>query len=127
MGITVYVAEPDAAQRRWVEGTLAPHVESVCGVDSAAALLGLLHDGEQSCLIVDLSPDAAAPLALVQQMRARGIAMPVIALGPADTLRSAVDLARMAHTDYLPRPVSAGQLRAAVQRACGPRSTRRPS
>lgn len=121
MGITVYLAEPDVAQRRWLESALAPHVASVCGVDSAAALAGLLQDGERSCLIVDLSPDADAPLALVQQLRARGIGMPVIALGPADALRSAVDLARTADTDYLPHPVSAGQLRAAVHRACGPR------
>lgn len=121
MGITVYLAEPDAAQRRWMQSTLLPHVGSVCGVDSAAALLGLLRDDEQSCLIVDLSPDAEAPLALVQHLRALGISMPVIALGPADALRSAVELARIADTDYLPRPVSAGQLRVAVHRACGPR------
>lgn len=121
MGITVYLAEPDPVQRRWLESTLAPHVEAVRGMDSAAALLGLLHDDEETCLIVDLTPDARAPVALVQQLRELGIAMPVIALGPPTALRSALELARLAATDYLPQPVSAGQLRAAVRRACAPR------
>jgi FixJ family two-component response regulator len=44
--------------------------------------------------------------------------LPVIVLGSHGAFRTAVDIARFAATDFLERPVSARQLRAAVCRAC---------
>jgi len=46
------------------------------------------------------------------------VSLPVIALGPHTAFREAVDIARLEGTDFLERPVTARQLRAAVRRAC---------
>jgi DNA-binding NtrC family response regulator len=42
----------------------------------------------------------------------------VIVLGSHRAFRTAVNIARLEATDFLERPVSARQLRAAVRRAC---------
>jgi DNA-binding NtrC family response regulator len=44
--------------------------------------------------------------------------LPVIVLGSHHAFRTAVDIARLEATDFLERPVSVRQLRAAVRRAC---------
>ncbi|MFO1415052.1 MAG: hypothetical protein U1F10_14330 [Burkholderiales bacterium] len=119
MAPTIYVADPDPAERQWIAAALAPTNAPVRTFDSAGALLGLLHSDDDACLIVAVEPDEAAAVALVQELRDLGIAIPVIALGPGTAFRTARDLARFAHTDYLERPTSAGRLVAAVRRARG--------
>ena len=41
----------------------------------------------------------------------------MIVLGPHSAFRTAVDIARLTRTDFLERPVSVRQLRAALRRA----------
>jgi FixJ family two-component response regulator len=54
---------------------------------------------------------------MVRELRAAGATMPVIVLGPYSAFRTAVSIARIEATDFLERPVSVRQLRAAVRRA----------
>ncbi len=71
-----------------------------------------------ACLVASVDPeDAAATLAHVRRLRDAGLMLPVIALGPHSTFRTAVDIARLAETDFLERPVSAHRLRLALQAA----------
>jgi two-component system response regulator FixJ len=118
MPTTVYVIEADPDERSWIESTLASTVDSVVFLADGATLLARLPGEEGACLIASAEPDAAATLELVRELRSRGSMLPVIVLGPHSAFRMAVDIARLAATDFLERPVSVRQLRGAVRRAC---------
>jgi FixJ family two-component response regulator len=91
---------------------------TVVVLDDGAALLARLPASEGACLVASAEPAETATLKLVRELRARGATLPVIVLGPHSAFRTAVDIARLEATDFLERPVSARQLRAAVSRAC---------
>jgi FixJ family two-component response regulator len=118
MPTTVYAIESDPDERSWIESTLAPTVGAVVFLDDGATLLARPPSGEGACLIASAEPDAATTLELVRELRTRGSTLPVIVLGPHSAFRVAVDIARLEATDFLERPVSVRQLRAAVRRAC---------
>src|SRR5262245_22698051 len=118
MEITAYVVDPDPEECAWIESVLAPLVEAVVVFDDAAALLAQRTLRENACLIVTTEPSGAGALELARELRQRGVSLPLIALGPHTGFRAAVDIARREGTDFLERPVTARQLRAAVRRAC---------
>lgn len=118
MPVTVYVIDPDPDERTWIESALAPSGHAVVVLDDRAALLARLPVPEGACLIAAAEPDETAILQLVRELRDRGAKLPVIVLGPHSAFRTAVDIARLEATDFLERPVSARQLRAAVDKAC---------
>lgn len=118
MATTVYVVDPDPDERKWIESVLAPTVEAVVFLDDAAALLAHQPIRADACLVAATEPCGAGALELVRELRRRGASLPVIALGPHTAFRAAVDIARLEGTDFLERPVTARQLRAAVRRAC---------
>jgi two-component system response regulator FixJ len=116
MPTTVYVVDPDPAERAWIQSSLGRSVNAVVFVDDGQALLANVPGPEGACLIASAEPDAGATLELVRELRRRGATLPVIVLGPHSAFRTAVDIARLEATDFLERPVSARQLRAAVRR-----------
>jgi two-component system response regulator FixJ len=118
MPTTVYVVDPDPDERKWIESALASRVEAIVFFDDAAALLAHQPILEGACLIASTEPDAAAALELVRELRRRGASLPAIVLGPHTAFRTAVDLARLEGTDFLERPATPRQLRAAVRQAC---------
>jgi FixJ family two-component response regulator len=118
MPITVYVIDPDLDGRKWIESALAPIAGTVVVLDDGAALVAHPPAGEGACLIATTEPDETATLELVRELRGRGATLPVIVLGPHSAFRTAVDIARFEATDFLERPVSVRQLRAAVTKAC---------
>jgi FixJ family two-component response regulator len=122
MPITVYVIDPDPDERTWIESALAPIAGTVVVLDDGAALLAHLPVSEGACLIATAEADETATLELVRELRDTGATLPVIVLGPHSAFRTAVDIARLEATDFLERPVSARQLRAAVSKACKPRA-----
>lgn len=118
MPITVYVIDPDPNERTWIQSALAPVAGTVVVLDDGAALLARPPVCEGACLVASTEPDNTATLKLVRDLRDRGATLPVIVLGPHSAFRTAVDIARLEATDFLERPVSARQLRAAVSKAC---------
>ena len=118
MPITVYVIDPDPDERIWIQSALASIVDTVVVLDDGAALLARLPACEGACLVASAEPDKTATLTLVRELRGRGATLPVIVLGPHSAFRTAVDIARLEATDFLERPVSVRQLRAAVHRVC---------
>lgn len=118
MPITVYVIEPDKDERQWLSRALAPIADTVIMLDQGVEALLAEPPCASACLVAAVDPaDAAATLAHVQRLRNAGLLLPVIALGPHSAFRTAVDIARHAATDFLERPVSAHQLRVALQAA----------
>lgn len=117
MPTTVYVVDPDPQERAWIEASLAKPVAEVVFLEEASAL-GASLPVEGSCLLASADADAEATLQMVRRLRADGVRIPVIVLGPHTAFRTAVDIARLEATDFLERPVSVRELRAAVRRAC---------
>ena len=118
MPTTVYVVAAQQADRRWIEAALVRAVDTgVVFLDDEAALLANPPSG-RSCVIALADANELATLALVRALRSLGSLLPVIVLGSHTAFRTAVEIARFPATDFLERPVSAHQLRAAVLRAC---------
>jgi FixJ family two-component response regulator len=119
MGTVVYIVDPDAQERQWIENVLSPSVDSVRSLDNADALLALLGAREGACLVLSVDPNESAALELVSELRLAGSMMPVIAIGPDAAFRTATSIARLAFTDFIGRPMSAHGLRSAVARSGG--------
>ncbi|MGO4395468.1 hypothetical protein AB4Z46_29340 [Variovorax sp. M-6] len=116
MSTTVYVVGFEEGERAWIESALGRITDAVVFVDDGAAFLARPPGGSGQCLIASADVDEAATLRLVRELRRRGVALPVIVLGPHSAFRTAVDIARLEATDFLERPVSVRELRAAVRR-----------
>ena len=116
MATTVYVMGFESDQRAWIEAALGRSVDEVVHVDDADAWLASAPRGPGQCLIASADVDGAGTLSLVRALRALGNTLPVIVLGPHTEFRTAVDIARLDATDFLERPVSVRDLRAAVRR-----------
>jgi len=118
MSVNVYVIEPDTAERQWLGGALARLSDSVVMLDDGVESLLADPPHGPACLVAAIDPDdAAQTLEHVRRLRDAGLMLPVIALGPHSAFRTAVDIARLAQTDFLERPVSAHRLRLAVSKA----------
>jgi DNA-binding NtrC family response regulator len=117
---TVYVLERDPAECRWIESALAGRVRTIVFLTDGATLPDWLAAQGGDCLLCSVEPDAKAALELVRGLRRRGEMLPVVMLGPHSAFRTAVDVARLAGTDFLERPVSAQRLRAALHRLTAP-------
>lgn len=118
MGTTVYVINRDPTERKWIESVLAPGVDAVVCLENVDPLLADPPAGGGACLITSAEPGEQGALAIVLSLRRMGVKLPMIALGPHTAFRTAVDIARLAATDFLERPVSERELRAAVRRVC---------
>ena len=116
MPTTVYVVGFKPDEHAWIESALGRSADAVIFVDDGEALLARAPSGPGQCLIASADVDEAATLRLVRELRRRGMALPVIVLGPHTAFRTAVDIARLEATDFLERPVSVRELRAAVRR-----------
>ena len=117
MPTVVYVVVADPRDRAWIESALARTVELVF-VDDGPDLLASMPRGPGHCLILSGDEDETATLRLVRDLRSSGNMLPVVVLGPQTAFRTAVAIARLDATDFLERPVSVRQLRAAVRRVC---------
>jgi FixJ family two-component response regulator len=118
MPTTVYVVAAPQADRRWIELALAraAGTNTVFLADQATLLAN--PPSGRSCVIALADANELATLALVRELRNQGSLLPVIVLGSHTAFRTAVEIARLPATDFLERPVSAHQLRAAILRAC---------
>lgn len=119
MPTTVYVVAANQADRKWIEPALGRAAETkAVFLDDESSLLAKPMTSGRSCVIAFADASGLAALALVRALRSVGALLPVIVLGSHSAFRTAVEIARFPATDFLERPVSAHQLRAAVLRAC---------
>ena len=116
---TVYVLEHDAQECRWIESALAGQVRKLVFLQDGTTIFDWLALQGGDCLVCGTEPDAAAALALARKLRHDGQALPVMMIGWPSAFRTAVDVARLAGTDFLQRPLSAQRLRAALRRVTG--------
>lgn len=114
----VFVLAPDPAERRWIEAALSPQAGTLAFLDVPGELLDFRPRSGEACVIAFADQDGAAAVALVRALREAACDMPAIILGPHSAFRSAIDIARLDATEFLERPVTERQLRAAIERAC---------
>ena len=114
----VYIVDSDPQERHWIESTLSTSVGAVRCLDDAEGVLALLDARVGACLLVSVDPDEGSAIELVRKLRQSGNMIPLIAFGSESAFRTATDIAQLEFTDFLPRPLSAFKLRAAVRRAC---------
>jgi FixJ family two-component response regulator len=114
----VFVLDPDPVERNWIAAALAPAAGSVAFLGRVEDVLHQCSGAGEACVIAFADQDAAGAVELVRSLRGAGCAIPAIILGPHSAFRSAIDIARLDATDFLERPVTERQLRAAVDRAC---------
>ncbi|MCC7325450.1 MAG: hypothetical protein IT521_01420 [Burkholderiales bacterium] len=117
MPTTAYVLEPNPAERTWIRAALGGCVDTVTFLEDCTAPLACGPVAGEAVFIAAAEPDDARTLKLVQDLRSRGASLPVIVLGPHSAFRAAVGVARLDATDFLERPATERQLRAAVGRA----------
>jgi DNA-binding NtrC family response regulator len=116
----VYVADSSVEGFQWIRSALAGAAERFVSLDLAAVDPAEIDDAAGNCLIASADADPQAALQLVRTLRQAGRQLPLIVLGPHSAFRVAVEIARFDATDFLERPVSPRQLRAAVERARSP-------
>ena len=118
MPTSVYVVDLPPDERAWIEAALARSMDAVVFLDDGPGLLASVPRGPGNCLIASADRNDAATLQLVRELRSAGATLPVIVLGSHTAFRTAVEIARLDATEFLERPVSVRQLRAAVRQAC---------
>lgn len=115
---TVYLIEPDPAERDRIVADLATHAKAVIAFARGRDFLEHGDLAESPCVVVELElPDMRA----VDVVTAVGRIVPVIVLGRVDDLSVAVEMMRAGAADFLDRPCDKRRLRAAVRAATSAR------
>lgn len=113
---TVYVLEPDLAERSRLARALAGVGDKQVLLDRREALFDRLPASAGDCLVCSAEIGGISAAELVRALRRRGEKLPVVVTGPSTAFRTAVDVARLDAADFLEQPVSAQRLRGALQR-----------
>lgn len=109
------VVEDDSALRRGLERGLRDGGFAVDAVPSAEHALEYLAHADYDILILDLGLPGADGLALLQQLRAREVALPVLVLTARGGVTDRVVGLDAGADDYLPKPFAFPELLARVR------------
>jgi len=117
VGFTVFVVDDDELVLRALSRLLrAASYEAVC-FQSPRALLASYDHQTPSCLIVDLSMSEMSGLQLQQELRERGLCVPLIFLTGTGDIPSSVTAMKAGAIDFLVKPADRDKLLAAIARA----------
>jgi len=110
---TVVVADAELKSRRRVEQVLSHEAVTVESVASADALRAKLQTSQPAVVIVDVALPDGDPTTLIDQMRATGTQ--VLVMAPPAAAAAASDVVERA-TEYIAKPIDADELRLRVRR-----------
>jgi two-component system, LuxR family, response regulator FixJ len=101
----VWVVDADGAVRESVRALLGTIGAEVRGYARGHDLLDALHDGAApACIIADLGLPDIGGLALLGELRARGVRVPTILLSTEADVSSAVSAMRAGALDFIEKP-----------------------
>jgi FixJ family two-component response regulator len=101
----VCVVDADPAVRESVRALLGTIGAEVRGYGRGHELLDALHDGRApACIIADLGLPDIGGLALLGELRARGVRVPTILLSTEADVSSAVSAMRAGALDFIEKP-----------------------
>ena len=100
----VYLVDPDPSVQRSVKKLLGALGAVTETFHSARELLSALPRNVPSCIIAEARLPDMSGLALLQELRARGLAIPVILLSSDADVTSAVTAMRAGALDFIEKP-----------------------
>jgi FixJ family two-component response regulator len=100
----VCVVDPDPAVRRSVGTLLRALGAEVQAYATAREFLAELPDGVPRCVIAENRLPDMSGIALLQELRARGLRIPVILLSAEDDVGGAVAAMRAGALDFIEKP-----------------------
>lgn len=101
---TIYVVDADPSVRAALPGLFATLSTAVRTYASAEAFLSDVSADARGCLIVELNLPGMDGLELMEQLRQRGINLPVIMLASASDVPAAVSAMQRGALDFIDKP-----------------------
>ena len=98
------VVDPDPAVRRSVAELLRPLGVEVEGYATAREFLAHLPDAVPACLVTESRLPDMSGIALLQEVRARGLGIPTILLSADGDIAGAVTAMRAGALDFIEKP-----------------------
>jgi RNA polymerase sigma factor (sigma-70 family) len=118
VGTRVFVVDDDAPVRRAVSRLLRSAAHEVEAFPSAEGFLKALPpDAGPSCVVVDLKMPGLTGLQLQEEMRRRGLELPIVFISGHADVTSSVLAMKGGALDFLEKPFSGDQLLGAVAEA----------
>jgi FixJ family two-component response regulator len=129
---TVYVVDDDASTRELLAWLMKREGLDVQAFAEARAFLAAYPAGASGCLILDLNMPGMSGLDLQQNLKAAGVALPVIFLSGGADVPNAVRAVKEGAIDFIEKPFDYKQVvslvRDCIARACSARpGARTPS
>jgi two-component system nitrogen regulation response regulator GlnG len=121
----IWIADDDASIRFVLGEALREDDAAVREFANAEDLLAALDQGAPAVVVSDVRMPGASGLKLLDEIKARGLHLPVIVMSAFTDVASTAAAYRKGAFDYLPKPFDLDQVRAAVERALA--QTRPPS
>lgn len=115
----IHLVDPRAASRAALRRVLESGGWRIQAHGSAEAFLAAYRPGGADCLVLDASLPEMSGFVLLEQLRARGDAVPVLMLTGFSDVPAAVAAIRAGGTDFLEKPVPRALLLDAVGHAMG--------
>ncbi|HTV17323.1 MAG TPA: sigma-54 dependent transcriptional regulator [Polyangiaceae bacterium] len=122
--IRILVVDDDAAARSAVGSLLETEGYQVDTAGDGQAALDRLVELPPDAIVTDLDMPAMNGMQLIQELRNRGLDVPVIVATSATEVRSAVEAMRAGATDYITKPVDFDALLLSVERVLENRDVR---
>ena len=101
---TIYVVDADPSVRALLTALFASLPNPVRTYGSAESFLGDVPSSANGCLVVELNLPGMDGLALMDQLRQRGINLPVIMLASASDVPTAVRAMQRGALDFIDKP-----------------------
>jgi two-component system, chemotaxis family, CheB/CheR fusion protein len=114
---TIFVVDDDAAIRATIRDLLKNHDYAVACFADGPAFLRACQAGSHGCLLIDALVPGMSGIALLGQMRARGIDVPVIMMSGNPSLHMAVQAMKAGAVDFIKKPFTSELLLASVKTA----------
>jgi FixJ family two-component response regulator len=120
VGNTIYIIDLPSDESRRVAEVVAPEADGVRLFESSAEFfLGLTPDA-RGCVLASSDLTGNGMSALIQDIHARGLQLPVVVLGRDADLASAVAFMRAGAAEYVELPALDRRLRKVVRQALLP-------
>ena len=116
--LTILVVEDDASMRRSIGRLLAAAGFQCVEFESAEDLLLSTDLATSDCLITDIHLPGMSGSDLIDQIRSKHAAMPVLFITAYDEAKLREQLLRRSHASYLAKPFETMALLTAIQKIC---------
>ena len=113
----IWIADDDAAIRFVLRRALDDTGATVHEFADAETLVNALHENTPDVVITDVRMPGAGGLKLLELLKARGVAAPVIVMSAFTDVAATAAAYRHGAFDYLPKPFDLDQMMGAIDRA----------